>query len=335
MKPSQAARTGKQTPNDLGPVSADVGRVDEALPGRDVPQWRGYLRHRIIDGDEHEAIQRLRQLANRLALERPPSHFFYMVIAIIAGWNSDISLRSYLFFCNLYFDERIEIYGRAIYAARTNQIIDFGDEFKYVVEDKLVSFLNDINNKLRGIVYDANHLTSGEVLLAEALAHGEHICAIEDLVWGGEGSEAGVSDNDTSSVEGGSNEGAESSSRSVPSELPSRVPEFYLDRHDRFETAPQFLRRIWGRYLDAGLFFQNDLNRLDPKLFAALTSYCQRTKTPRHEVFPPPRYPHLKHRPEDFPEGSAERELAKIRAQSRERVRRARVRAKGADLKPG
>lgn len=59
--------------------------------------------------------------------------------------------------------------------------------------------------------------------------------------------------------------------------LPETAPELYESRNkDLGETPIDFIKRIWGSYIEAGILFQDDLRRLDPKLIAAVTSYCQR-----------------------------------------------------------
>ena len=59
--------------------------------------------------------------------------------------------------------------------------------------------------------------------------------------------------------------------------LPETAPELYETRNKTLgETPVDFIKRIWGPYIEAGILFQDDLRRLDPKLIAAVTSYCQR-----------------------------------------------------------
>jgi hypothetical protein len=70
-------------------------------------------------------------------------------------------------------------------------------------------------------------------------------------------------------------------------ELPIEAPERYKDRpgtgRDR-DSAPKFLRRIWGLYLDAGVLYQYHLRstknepglNMDPELMTGIRSHCRR-----------------------------------------------------------
>jgi hypothetical protein len=60
-------------------------------------------------------------------------------------------------------------------------------------------------------------------------------------------------------------------------ELPALAPELYAERLDKKETPVNFLDRVWGKYLEAGVLYQCDLrgkNGRDPKLMHAIVSYC-------------------------------------------------------------
>ncbi len=108
--------------------------------------------------------------------------------------------------------------------------------------------------------------------------------------------------------------------------LPDAAPELYADRGDKAETAVDFLRRVWGRYLDAGILFQVDLKRLDMKLYEGLRGYAQRNKVPSRDVLPPPGSARTDFALAGAAQGSAEHTLARIRIQRRDSVARHRAR---------
>lgn len=56
------------------------------------------------------------------------------------------------------------------------------------------------------------------------------------------------------------------------SELPDRAPELYKDRADKAESAPDFVRKVYGEFLDGRLTFK-DLGMLDPPLKQALYNW--------------------------------------------------------------
>ncbi len=58
--------------------------------------------------------------------------------------------------------------------------------------------------------------------------------------------------------------------------LPEIAPERYAQRLSRQEGPVEFLRRVWGPWIDRGLLYQFQLNRLDPDLLSSLKSYCQK-----------------------------------------------------------
>jgi hypothetical protein len=60
-------------------------------------------------------------------------------------------------------------------------------------------------------------------------------------------------------------------------ELPDKV-ELYFERPDKKEDAYRFLIRVWGKYLDAGVLYQNDLKKLDSKLHKAVDNACRLKK---------------------------------------------------------
>lgn len=76
-------------------------------------------------------------------------------------------------------------------------------------------------------------------------------------------------------------------------ELPEAASELYDDRADRSENPIDFMNRVWAQWLAAGVLFQDQLRKLDPKLIPAIKSYCQRRKIDAKTVLPPPRHVRL------------------------------------------
>ncbi len=71
--------------------------------------------------------------------------------------------------------------------------------------------------------------------------------------------------------------------------LPSRPPlEWRRDNRLPNENAIQFLRRVWGPYIDAGLLHQDTLEKLgEGKLLAAVRSYCKDNRLQVGDYLPP------------------------------------------------
>lgn len=63
----------------------------------------------------------------------------------------------------------------------------------------------------------------------------------------------------------------------APLPFPKEAPELYASRPDRFEKAPDFIRRVYGPWL-TGDFTRADLRKLDPKAWAALNNWEQHQK---------------------------------------------------------
>lgn len=76
--------------------------------------------------------------------------------------------------------------------------------------------------------------------------------------------------------------------------LPEVAPELYDDRPidvdtGKRETPIQFYERVWKKYADGGVLFQDSLRKLDSKLVDAIHSYCQRNSLTPSEHLPPPK----------------------------------------------
>lgn len=77
--------------------------------------------------------------------------------------------------------------------------------------------------------------------------------------------------------------------------LPSKAPEIYAQRTvradlGRKENPIEFLNRVWGAYIEAGVLFQDDIKRLgDDKLVQAVRGRCRDTNTDAGTILPPPR----------------------------------------------
>ena len=79
--------------------------------------------------------------------------------------------------------------------------------------------------------------------------------------------------------------------------LPEVAPEQYKYRIDRSEAPTDFCTRVWGKYIRAGILYQDDLHHrkdgkiawLDPELIPAIYSYCQNTELKPKDYLPPPK----------------------------------------------
>lgn len=125
--------------------------------------------------------------------------------------------------------------------------------------------------------------------------------------------------------------------------LPSQADVLYVNRPDRKMDPISFLRIQWGRYMDAGLLYQDDLvNRLDPQLIPNVRSYCQRMakKHPDRAAefvamdhLPPVRPKEVIRDPAIAAEpGTVEYELLKRKADSRARKAKSRKKQREAAL---
>ncbi|MEO0883959.1 MAG: hypothetical protein AAFY34_14685 [Pseudomonadota bacterium] len=62
-------------------------------------------------------------------------------------------------------------------------------------------------------------------------------------------------------------------------ELPSFAPQLYEERQDKAQSAPDFVREVYGDYLDSRLTTSH-LGKLDPKLRIALNNWSTNNKKP-------------------------------------------------------
>lgn len=70
--------------------------------------------------------------------------------------------------------------------------------------------------------------------------------------------------------------------------LPDTAPELYENRI-RPESPIAFYARVWRKYEEAGLLFQDNLRHLDGKLIPAIHTYCSRERIEAREHLPPSR----------------------------------------------
>lgn len=102
--------------------------------------------------------------------------------------------------------------------------------------------------------------------------------------------------------------------------LPPRAPAIWSNKADRLEgeTAVQFLRRVWGRYMDAGILYQDDIKRLgDSRLVATIRTYCHSRGEDAAAALPPPRKVRLERALAQVEPGSPAAILLKERMQHR------------------
>jgi hypothetical protein len=71
--------------------------------------------------------------------------------------------------------------------------------------------------------------------------------------------------------------------------LPDKAPELYAERKERSENPIDFMHRVWGKWLSAGVLYQDQLRKLDDTLVPVLRSFCKRNKISADKVMPPPR----------------------------------------------
>lgn len=68
-------------------------------------------------------------------------------------------------------------------------------------------------------------------------------------------------------------------SRPATRDIPTEAPELYRNRQDRMEKPPGFIRRVYGRWLGAGLI-RADLLKLDRPLYQALQNWLRHNDMP-------------------------------------------------------
>lgn len=80
----------------------------------------------------------------------------------------------------------------------------------------------------------------------------------------------------------------EKMSSGLPAALPQpgEIPQ-YADREDRKQNPVEFYNHWWKPYQDASLLYQDTLTKYDPKIVAAIYSYCQRNDMVAREHLPP------------------------------------------------
>jgi hypothetical protein len=104
-------------------------------------------------------------------------------------------------------------------------------------------------------------------------------------------------------------------------ELPKVAPAKWEDEDSRLpgETSVEFLRRVWGVYMDAGVLYQDDIKRLgDGKLIRAIRSYCQKHPDLNPaDILPPPRQVRTERALAAAKPGSADEALLKERVRKR------------------
>lgn len=80
----------------------------------------------------------------------------------------------------------------------------------------------------------------------------------------------------------------------VLKQLPDKAPKLYSERPNKKQSASDFLKEVWGDYLDAGVLFQCDLRSrkkgiiggLDPQLMQAIVNECRKMGVPASKVVP-------------------------------------------------
>jgi hypothetical protein len=75
--------------------------------------------------------------------------------------------------------------------------------------------------------------------------------------------------------------------------LPSVAPELYQNR-ERPESPIAYYNRVWRRYAKAGVLYQDQLRKLDPKLIPAIHTYCSKHDLDPSKHLPPPRHERTK-----------------------------------------
>ena len=106
--------------------------------------------------------------------------------------------------------------------------------------------------------------------------------------------------------------------------LPERAPEIWAERdRSRGETPIEFLNRVWGRWMEAGVLYQNDIKRLgDPTLVKTIRTYCHRQGVDASTVLPPPQSARLERALAQAEPGSPLETLIRERLRGRDRAAR-------------
>ena len=74
-----------------------------------------------------------------------------------------------------------------------------------------------------------------------------------------------------------------------PVYLPDKAPEYWAEREDELESPLDFLKRVWGKYIDAGVLYQFELDKRDHSLKEAIKSYCRNRRLDPKKYLPPPK----------------------------------------------
>jgi hypothetical protein len=78
-------------------------------------------------------------------------------------------------------------------------------------------------------------------------------------------------------------------SKEMPSSLPEEAPELFKGNRGGKkggEPIDQFLRRVWGRYMEAGLLTRSDLKRLDMSAYQGLSNWLRTNELPEDIKIP-------------------------------------------------
>jgi len=110
----------------------------------------------------------------------------------------------------------------------------------------------------------------------------------------------------------------------APVSLPKSAPETWAERdRTKTETPIDFLRRVWGPSMDAGILYQDDIKRLgDDKLVQRIRSYCHQKGLVAADVLPPPRQARIERALTEVAPGSAAERALRSRLVNREASRR-------------
>lgn len=109
-------------------------------------------------------------------------------------------------------------------------------------------------------------------------------------------------------------------------QLPDNAPELYEARVNRDENAFDFMRRVWGNYLDAGILYQDDIKRLgDGKLIKAVRNFCASRGLDPQLSLPPPRQKRTDNAFNAAADGSAVKLIAGRRINQRHAAQKSRA----------
>ena len=69
--------------------------------------------------------------------------------------------------------------------------------------------------------------------------------------------------------------------------LPSEAPEKFISIKENGENPIEFINRVWGEYIKAGVLFKDQLNELDKNLLPAIRTFCKNNKIQNPDQFMP------------------------------------------------